>query len=283
MPSLPSTRSNRQTIRPNHSVKRTCLRQAAYLGCYAPESPLHMTRERILAEIARTADENGGVALGRERFYQETGIKESDWLGKFWVRWSDAVTEAGRTPNSWNVPLHEADLLGSYASLVRELGHIPVVAELKFKSKQDPGFPSHNTFRRFGTKAQQIARLIAHCEASPALQDVLAIARSSAATSEALAPPLPEDDICREAAGYVYLLRAGPHFKIGRSVSFERRSRELAIQLPERAETVHVISTDDAVGIEAYWHRRFESKRKNGEWFALSAQDVKAFKRRKFM
>jgi len=198
------------------------------------------------------------------------------------VRWSDAVTEVGCTPNAWNVPLNETDLIQSYANFVRELGHIPVVAELKLKSNQDPSFPSHNTFRRFGTKTQQVTRLIAHCEGSPPLADVLAIARSSETKSEAVVP-LPDEPNCREAAGYVYLLRAGPNFKVGRSVSFERRSRELAIQLPERAETVHVISTDDAVGIEAYWHRRFESKRKNGEWFALSAQDVKAFKRRKFM
>ena len=61
------------------------------------------------------------------------------------------------------------------------------------------------------------------------------------------------------------------------------RERELAIQLPEKTVMVHSIKTDDPAGIEDYWHRRFSERRKNGEWFELSAQDIADFKRRKFM
>ena len=60
-------------------------------------------------------------------------------------------------------------------------------------------------------------------------------------------------------------------------------SCELQIEVPEKAMLVHAINSDDPPGIEAYWHRRFEARRRNGEWFELTAQDVAAFKRCKFM
>ncbi len=58
-----------------------------------------MTKEHILAEIRRTALANGGTPLGRARFFAETGIREADWLGRFWIRWSEAISEAGFSPN----------------------------------------------------------------------------------------------------------------------------------------------------------------------------------------
>jgi hypothetical protein len=83
--------------------------------------------------------------------------------------------------------------------------------------------------------------------------------------------------------GYVYLVKMGRYYKIGMTNSVGRREYELNLQLPERAELVHVIPTDDPAGIEEYWHKRFAAKNTNGEWFSLDALDVAAFKRRKFM
>jgi hypothetical protein len=81
----------------------------------------------------------------------------------------------------------------------------------------------------------------------------------------------------------VYVMKSGRFYKIGRSNSAGRREYELGLQLPEPIAMVHAIRTDDPVGIEAYWHKRFEAKRKNGEWCELGTTDVAAFRRRKFM
>jgi hypothetical protein len=243
-----------------------------------------MQKEFILDEIRRTAAENGGVPLGRRRFAAETGIQETDWFGVHWSSWGQAVAAAGLNPNTKQGRLPDEHLLERLAGLVLELDHFPVNAELRIKSRQDPDFPSHNTFRRFGPKERLAARLSDFASERAGLERVAEICSSVPQRQQADRPEEGSNGPIEEAAfGSVYLIRAGSYYKIGRTNSLERRERELAIQLPQRAQTVHVIKTDDPAGIESYWHRRFAAKRENGEWFRLDAADVRAFKRRKFM
>jgi len=88
-----------------------------------------MTKALILDQIRRTAAENDGVPLGRDRFLTQTSIKEADWLGKYWVRWSDAIREAGYEPNIMKGAYDDTFLLDKLVGLIRELGHFPVKAE----------------------------------------------------------------------------------------------------------------------------------------------------------
>ncbi len=239
-----------------------------------------MNKQYILEEIKRTAEANGSVPLGRQKFLQETGIKESDWYGKYWARWSDAVREAGFAPNRMQGAYEEAFLIGKFVELLRELGRYPAAGDLLLKARNDPGFPSTSTFGRFGTRSQFASRIIEYCRGREDFEDVVHLCEPVAGDSRLQSdkPAEGSDDI-----GFVYLLKSGRFYKIGKSNAVGRRERELAIQLPEKTSTVHVIRTDDPVGIEAYWHKRFAAQRKNGEWFELSGSDVKAFRRRKFM
>jgi hypothetical protein len=52
-------------------------------------------KQQILNGIRRLANENGGRAPGKGQFHNETQFSESDWYGKIWLRWNDAVEEAG--------------------------------------------------------------------------------------------------------------------------------------------------------------------------------------------
>ena len=238
-------------------------------------------KTHILNEIKRTAAENGGSPLGRLRFQTETGIKYAEWFGVHWVRWNDALAEAGFLPNQFKSAYDDNHMFVKLASLVRELGHFPVGGELKMKARRDKEFPNDKTFYRLGNKQELIRKLLDFCSKQTGYEDVITIcAPLVSSTTISADSSLERTDI---QMGFVYLLKSGRHYKIGRTIALNRRERELAIQLPEKAKVVHTIKTDDPSGIEAYWHRRFADKRGNGEWFDLDPKDVSAFKRRKFM
>ena len=237
-----------------------------------------MNKQHILGEIRRTAEANAGKPYGATRFASETGIRVSDWRGIHWARWGDALQEAGYGPNQWITAYENDSVVERLVGFIRELGRYPTRSEIELKRRADQSFPSVSVFRRLGSRNEVIGVLQRYCSARQGYEDVLSLCPAEEPVTQEAQEAQPA-----ESFGFVYLIKSGRFHKIGKTNAVGRREREITLQLPERAVTVHEIRTDDPAGIEAYWHKRFEARRKNGEWFELTSADVKAFKRRTFM
>jgi hypothetical protein len=237
----------------------------------------NMDKNHIISEIKRIAEKNNGKAPGSMMFERETGIRKSDWYPEIWLRWSDALLDAGYAPNKFQTAIDNDLIIQSYIGLVRELGKLPVAGEIRRKSKSDRSFPSHNVFNRFGGKEKLIEAVILYCQTHLGNEDIITLCSEYNPSS----PEQQKDSrkTSKVSSGFVYLMKSGKHYKIGRTISVGRREREFAIKIPVPPKTIHSIETDDPVGVEAYWHDRFKDKRGEGEWFDLSSDDISAFKR----
>jgi hypothetical protein len=233
-------------------------------------------REQILGEIRRLAKANGGQPPGVRLFVRETGIPIAAWRGKYWARWGDAVAEAGLKPNVGPAKHDEEFLLGKFADMCRQLGKVPTKMEIRLHRKANPDFPSgESIYRHFQSSSNFHRRLAEWASTNESYADVAALLAVHVINSE--------PEAMRPAEGFVYLIRWGAHYKIGRGEQLERRVKQVRTGLPESGSLVHAIRTDDPPGIEAYWHKRFADRRaENGEWFKLTSSDVAVFKRRKF-
>lgn len=225
-------------------------------------------KSHILAEIARLAKANDGKPPGVRKFENETGIKESDWYPDHWLRWGDALQEAGFARNKMQETLSDETLVEGYARLAQRLARLPVQGELILERKRNPAFPSEKTFRRFGGKDNLLNAVIGFCRSNSGFDDVLALCEGklNGHNRDAARLPIAKAKI---TIGFVYLMKSGRHYKIGRTNSLGRREWKLSIKIPIPPKTIHYIETDDPVGVEAYWHKRFDSKRGEGEWFDL--------------
>ena len=234
-------------------------------------------KRRIIDEIKRLAIANGKTP-GRKVFERETGIKMSDWYPHIWLAWGNALEEAGFAPNRFQSRMANEAVIQDYIDLIRELGKIPVGGEIRRKTKRDKSFPSYNVFRRFGGKEKLIEEVVTYCQRKSGFEDVLKLcAGHTQATVQGAEPGRKTKR--KIATEFVYLMKSGRHYKIGRTNSVGRRSSELSVKIPVPPRTIHSIETDDPIGVEKYWHNRFGGKRGEGEWFELSTQDVEAFKR----
>lgn len=235
-------------------------------------------RAFIIGEIRRLAGVDGGRAPGRLAFERQTGIKTNQWRGVYWARWNDAILEAGCQPNEYQQRFDSERVLRHVIEAARSCGHLPTHAEMALYRRQHPGFPSDKTVSgHFAGKVTLAAAIRKLAAVDATLADVLPMlpAETNDASDAPVKSGVPD--------GWVYLIKSGKHYKIGRGDDLERRVKQIRVALPEAGTLVHAIRTDDPSGIENYWHRRFDASRMNGEWFNLSTADVAAFKRRKFM
>ncbi len=234
------------------------------------------SKEKIIGTYHRLVKEHGGTPIGERVFMRETGFSHHYWKGGYWRSWSAFQADAGYAPNSPTEKISDEILLQRFAELALEMKEIPSEADLMLKRQEDPSFPSKAPYRRWGGREPLRAKVTEYCEGKEHFAPVLLLLTQR--VSKSLEHRLDSSLI----KGFVYLLRSGKNYKLGRTNAVGRRLRELAIQLPQKPDTVHVIETDDPEGIEQYWHRRFAEKRQGGEWFALSPEDVRAFKKRRF-
>lgn len=234
------------------------------------------SKEAILAAYNDLVREMG-VEVREEAFTRETGISSFYWWGRYWRSWSEFQAAAAvHSPRPPVQRIPDAGILQRYAELVLELDRIPTNTDLDFKRSRDRSFPDKLSLRRWKSRSNLLLKVMEYCEGKQQFEPVLQLLRRDVLNS------LNQRLETLQIKGFVYLLRADRTYKLSRMNAAGEKLRELAVQLPEEPDIVHVIETDDPEGIEQYWKRRFAKIPRKGEWLRLTAEDLNAFKKRKF-
>ena len=238
-----------------------------------------MSKEDILSEIRRVAQERGG-RVGLAAFLKTTGIPEKQTFGRHWATWNEALTEAGIAMTSFRRPrTAEASVLEAVAQSIQRLKKWPTENELSLERHRNSSFPSLKVFRRLRRSGSLTPKVQAHSAGRPDLVDAARIASQQSMQTVPEVSPIGRAPV----QGYVYMMRSGRRYKIGHTTSPSRRHREVRLDLPDPTSLVHSIETNDPSGIDSCWHHRFESKQvRDTEFFTVDASEVAAFKRRKY-
>jgi hypothetical protein len=190
-----------------------------------------VTKAHILREIRRTAEANGGKPLGFRNFQHETGVRYADWFGRYWKSWGDAVRETGFEPNVLQSRMSDGELLERFVQLARELGRIPVKGDMRLKRQSDPNFPNDRVYERFGVKRRPIDRAHEYCANRDDLRDAVSLFPEAATSEESETTP-------RRSAvpptGFVYLIKSGRYYKIGRTTQQDAASENWRSSFPRR-------------------------------------------------
>ena len=77
--------------------------------------------------------------------------------------------------------------------------------------------------------------------------------------------------------GYVYIVKMGEYYKVGKTLDMTCRMGEYTL-LPIEPEIVFCKKVEDYTKSERILHQHFADKRVRGEWFKLTDEDIKKAK-----
>ena len=188
------------------------------------------------------------------------------------------MSEAGLIPNKFdNTKYSKEQLCEMFIGVIREKKKWPTRGILDVKHLSVSNFPDSSTFyNKLGLTRNLAETILDFIEDKQGYSDVANVCNSAFEEFEDRDEP-PEDGGI--ISGFVYLGKQHGDYKIGKAKNANRRRDDITLLGSEPFELIHEIKTDDMNGVEKYWHNRFKSKLKRGEWFNLSASDIKAFKR----
>lgn len=237
-----------------------------------------LKKEDILNKIKKYADENSGRTPSEKVFYEYAGVGIYDLKKCGYAYYGELVNEAGLTPNKFDKTKYSSNQLSEILiRVIREKGRWPTRGDLDVKHHTDLNFPESATFyKKLGLVNTMTGHILDYLKDKQGYEDVIAVCNSVIKKIDKREEF--SDTKNNQKIGAVYLFKHGKHYKIGKTNDTVRRGNELKIQLPENLVLIHEIKTDDPGGIEAYWHKRFDLKRMNGEWFDLNPSEIRAFK-----
>jgi len=237
-----------------------------------------LTKEEILKLIRKRTKENGDKTPGQKNFYEyaEIGIYDLHKFG--WSNYGELVREAGLTPNKFdNTKYNHEQLCEMFIGVIREREKWPTRGDLDVKHHNNSNFPNSATFySKLGLTINLAKTILGFIEDKEAYEDIIEICNLVLKGSEDRDESSEGGDV---TSGFVYLGKQHGDYKIGKTKNANRRRDDISLLGSEPFELIHEIKTDDMDGVEKYWHGRFKSRWKRGEWFNLSRADIKAFKR----
>ena len=239
-----------------------------------------MDKPQVLKVISALAATNGG-RIGVRAFCNATGQSQR-WLRNqpWFTSWNGLLEELGLPTRGFLVPKTPPEIIArAVAELSARLGRWPTDDDLNRERALNKAFPSPSIIQPLRRSGELAKLVVAACESEESLRSAAHLARARLTPFDVTTV----DSLDEKVKGYVYMLKSGRHYKIGKTNNVARRYKEVRLELPQETHRIHAIETDDPSGIETYWHQRFALKRVKGtEFFALDPVDLRAFKRRKY-